>query len=137
MPPTLGCFRPSERVGFTLPELLVVLAILAATAALVVPGVGASVTRMAQKSVSEEMVATLRGLQAEAITKGVTLRVDAPELRSRLPGWSEGQHLAVVPPLEYGPTGQASGGVITLSQPDGQSLRWQVDPVTGYTYRLP
>jgi prepilin-type N-terminal cleavage/methylation domain-containing protein len=137
MRPSSACFRRNSAIGFTLLEMLVVLVIVAGTVGLVSVGFGATTTRASYRAAEQALITVLHGLPQEAAVHGRILRIDAAALRSRLDNWPEHWSLAVVPELQYGPTGQAAGGRVSLQMADGGVLQWRVEPVTGQAVRLP
>jgi prepilin-type N-terminal cleavage/methylation domain-containing protein len=129
--------RQSDHCGFTLLELLVVLAIVSALVALVGPGLGSAASRASYRSAEEALTTALQALPQEASRQGAVLKVGAPELVSRIADWPAAFRLELSTVIEYGPTGQAGGGLVTLRMPDGREQRWKVEPVTGRPTRLP
>jgi prepilin-type N-terminal cleavage/methylation domain-containing protein len=132
----LGCSRSSDGRGFTLLELLVVLAITAGVVGLVGAGIGSAVTRASDRAAEQALVSMLHSLPQEAAKEGRLLRIDANGLRSRLEEWPSNWNLSIASVLEYGPTGQAGGGTVFLKMPDGKVVEWRIEPVGGQAMRL-
>lgn len=148
--PTLACFpRASERrshdprrldgrravLGFTLLEMLVVLTIIAAMAAMVGPA-GWRMLRSAElRGAEADLQAALTALPTFAFSEGRALAIDATALRSRLPTLPEGCRVLLPLPLRYAANGMADGGSAQLTC-DGEVTQFEVIQITGEVRRV-
>ena len=133
MPKTSVCCRPEGRQprGFTLLELLVVLALVALVTGLVTPAVIRGLAAARERAIASDMLALLEGLPVRAYQTGLALELDGPALRSLGSELPQDWQLAVTPVLRYGPGGVASGGTVSLMAPGRKTLAWRVAPVSG------
>ena len=139
--------RPRS-AGFTLLELLIVLAVVALAAALVVPNVPGFLGNNRVIAAADTMLAFIREARARAIVRGTTvdLEVDpttgayrfadraetidrgiAIDLTASLPAGRAKGSLGIV---RFYPDGAASGGVIRLAG-SGRARTLTVDALTG------
>lgn len=134
MPKTLVCCRrsPERRpaLGFTLLELLVVLALVALVTGMVTPAVIRGLSAARERGVAVDLRVLLEGLPVRAFQSNAGLELDAHSLR-RLAELPDSWHLEVAPTLRYGATGVASGGAVRLLAPGRAPLAWRVAPVSG------
>jgi general secretion pathway protein H len=136
----LPCERSRKSGGFTLVELLVVLALLALTAAMVVPFLGHAVPRSALAAAAAEIRAALRGAGSEAIAEGrtVTFRgdrgsgywLDRRYHRLTLTGKPVRIAVAGAGRVAFFASGGSSGGRVWIESRDGKR-EIDIDPVTG------
>jgi prepilin-type N-terminal cleavage/methylation domain-containing protein len=117
--------------GFTLLELLVVLALVALLTGLVVPSAWRAIEGARERGVANDVQVLLEGLPVQAFGKGQALSLDASALAGRLPGLPAGWNLKVDAPLNYGPNGVAAGGAVQLVADGRVALAWRVEPVSG------
>lgn len=128
------CRRNPEallRRGFTLLELLVVMALLALLTGLVAPATQRSLDAARERGLRHDMTALLAGLPLRAYEAATPITVDARFLRQLLPELPPEAVLALDAPLRYDGSGVASGGTVMLSLPGRASSRWSVVPITG------
>lgn len=113
-----------ESAGFTLIEMLVVLAILGLISGLTFPAVERAVTQQRFRLAAGAVEAALRSGRASAIARGERTAFAAPELDAgaRLALPAEG--------LVFFPDGSASGGAVTLTA-ERSTVRFQVVAATG------
>jgi general secretion pathway protein H len=141
-------YRIGDAAGFTLIEMLVVLAILALTLATAVPLLSSGSESLRLETASSELAAALRVTRAAAITRNaqVTLTIDVDrrtfgsavvEPRSFAPNIEAKLTYAAVmrsAPSEGGfwffPDGSSTGGDVTLSL-HGKQVKLCVDWLTG------
>lgn len=123
--------------GFTLLELLVVLALVALIAGLVAPVSLRGLDAARERGLASDLEAELAGLPVLAFRSGEALTLDAQQLRARLPDLPDDWTLSVEPPLRYGSSGMASGAEVSLLAPGRAKLRWRVAGLTGEVSRLP
>ncbi len=140
---TSVCCRPraepcgrGQRRGFTLLEILVVMALLALGAALVGPASLRALDAAQARAAGADLQALLEALPLLAFRSGEAQRHDGPSLARRL-DLPEAWSVRTEPALEYSAQGAASGGVVTLLDNRGPVLRWRVQPLTGRVADLP
>ena len=125
--------RPVRRVGrrgFTLLEILVVLAIVALAAGLVAPIAVQGLRAAEERGVRADVQALLEALPVRAFRDARPLVLDGPGL-ARLAALPDGWRLQVDAPLRYDASGIADGGQVALHGPGGALLAWRVQPITG------
>lgn len=135
MPKTSVCCRSSPERGrprgFTLVELVVVLALIALATGLVTPAVVRGLTAARERAVLADVRALLEGLPVRAYQGGSALELDAAALRRLAPELPEGWRLDVEAPLRYGPSGVAAGGAVRLLIPGRDATTWRIAAVSG------
>ena len=135
MPKTSVCCRSSpERrpaSGFTLLELLVVLALVALVTGMVTPALIRGLSAARERGVAVDLRVLLEGLPVRAFQSNAGLELDAPGLRRLVAELPDSWQLEVAPALRYGATGVASGGTVRLLAPGREPLAWRVVPVSG------
>lgn len=134
----------ARRRGFTLVEILAVVALIGVAIAVVSVSVGAGLSGARVKAASRDLVAALRYTRGQAIVKreAQALRVDVERRRYRAPGrrtWvelpkdmsmklftarSELEEDAGVGRIRFFPDGSSTGGHIDLVHKD---VRWRVE----------
>ncbi|WP_397535356.1 prepilin-type N-terminal cleavage/methylation domain-containing protein [Roseateles sp.] len=117
--------------GFTLLELLVVLALVAMSAALVGPQMYRWIERSEERAWQSELRAHLQALPLQAFETGARLVVDAVQLRRSVPSLPSTVDIVLVKPIVYSSTGAASGGQVELRFKGGRSEVWGIAPLTG------
>lgn len=122
--------RPPAR-GFTLLELLVVLALAALLTALVVPAAVRGLDAARERGVAADLTALLAGLPVRAFKDGESVQFDAKALTALLPELPAGWSLQLSAPLRYSASGVAEGGEVVLKAPGRPTLRWRVVAGTG------
>ena len=123
--------RVRAHVGFTLLELLVVLALVAILAAFVAPGAARAWEGARQRAVERELRLVLAGLPLEAFRAGAAMELGAPELQRRMTDWPPGWSLEMDRPLAYSAEGVARGGRVRVRNEQGRVQAWDVEPYTG------
>ena len=137
------------QAGFTLVELLAVLALMALLLGLVLPGLLHSWEREKNRATLREFTATLRTARSEAVTRGrkVRLFLNLKTGRYRLEGSTlegtlTGVSLTDVRLVWQDPEksqgyiaffgdGSSSGGKLALVEPTGRRYLLEVEPITG------
>lgn len=138
-----------QRKGFSLIELLLVLAIISAIVALVAPRLSGTLDSLQLKRVSRDMAASLRTTRSQAISKGQDMKwllnleqhyyqygstqkvvPYSEELDVTLTTASKEQISDSLASIRFFPDGSATGGEILLSQ-DKQHYSIQIDWLTG------
>lgn len=117
--------------GFTLLELLVVLALAALLTSLVVPAAVRGLDAARERGVAADLSALLAGLPVRAFKDGVPAQFDADALTALMPEMPTGWRLQLSAPLRYSAAGVAEGGDVVLQAPGRPSLRWRVAAGTG------
>lgn len=119
--------------GFTLLELLVVLAIVSLATAVVVPAAGRWLSAAQDRAWREDVRARLTELPTLAFAQGRPIELDADALRAWLPSFPKELDLHLTQTLRYSSTGVASGGVVEAYRAGERRplARWQVEPVSG------
>lgn len=124
-----------RRRGFTLLEMLVVLALLGLVAGLVAPQAGRWLSNAQERGWRADLKARIEGLPIKAFLAGRPLSVDAVQLQAGLPGESGGLVLRMRQPLRYSASGAAEGGELELLR-GAMVERWRVRPVSGEVTEL-
>jgi general secretion pathway protein H len=125
-----------EPAGFTLLEMLVILAILALVSGIAFPALDKAMRRQAFQADAVRVDTVLRRARAAAIARGTSVRVRAGEGGHALAGEGAAERLAgaarVTLPaagLAFYADGSASGGAVALR--DGRlAARWRVAGAT-------
>jgi prepilin-type N-terminal cleavage/methylation domain-containing protein len=123
------------RKGFTLLELLVVMALMALAAGLVTPAVQRGLTAAQERAVASDMAALLDSLPVRAFQSGSDLVVDGPTLGRWLPDLPVGWQLVVPQSLRYSPAGVATGGFVRVLAPGRPPMEWVVGALNGQAER--
>lgn len=86
--PAAGAARPARHAGFTLIEILAVVALIALAVTIVSVSVGSGLSGARVKAASRDLVAALRHTRGQAIVKREqqALRIDVEQRRYRAPG---------------------------------------------------
>jgi type II secretion system protein H len=139
--------RRAER-GFTLIEIVVVLAILGLVLAVVLPNLGPSTETVELRAAASELRALLRSTRSSAITAnrdlvividdaGRSFVLDGARQPFRSTGFAE-QRLHVEPPgkLVFYATGGASGGRLTIRSRRAEQVL-EIDSVSGQVALAP
>jgi len=116
-------------------ELLVVMALMALAAGLVTPAVQRSLFAAKERAAVGEMTAVLDSLPIRAFQQGSDLAVDEQMLRQWLPDLPEGWAIALPQRLQYSALGVAKGGVVMMTAPGRQPMKWTVGSVNGLVVR--
>jgi general secretion pathway protein H len=142
--------RPGRQSGFTLLELIVVLILLGAAAAVVIPSFTGGFLGLQMETASRDLVTRMRQARVEAVAKQSVYRIIlggeeqldeaqyalADEYGRTLRSYNlpEGISLSLEEPLtiSFYPNGRSSGGRFGLRRDGGRELIIRVDPVTGF-----
>jgi len=130
--------NPGKRLrqagGFTLLEVLVVLAIIAAVSALVGPAGWRMLTSASLRGAQADVHATLAGLPMSAFTSGRALVLNDVALTERLPPLPADCRVLIPTSIPYAANGMTPGGVVQLACA-GTVANYRVDAVTGAVHR--
>lgn len=121
--------------GFTLLEMLVVMAIIALGTGLVVPRISGWIERAEARSWRNELLGLLREQPFKAYAVGQEQVLDAEKLRKALPLLPAEVQLRMVKPLRYFADGTTSGGELLLLIPREAAESWKIEAVTGAVVR--
>ena len=130
--PTSGCCRRNKPArGFTLLELLVVLALMALATSLVAPRLWGTLTSVAARNTRDGIAAQLDFLGYRAFALGVPVTLSADTAGRVLPDGEPvlalpaGWRLATERPIEFSLSGFCEGGSARLISPERHI--WRVD----------
>lgn len=119
------------RSGFTLLELLVVLALAAGLVAIVAPSGLRAIESARIRAAERSLVSFVEGLPLKAWRSGKPLECDDSCLLHGLADWPADWRVSVSSPLQYSPQGVARGGSIKIMIGGRVVGSVQVEPVTG------
>ena len=130
--PTLAiCRRADPGRGFTLLELLIVLALFGLLTALTVPRFVALYDSLNAAHQRDEALRQIAGLGYRAFQKGQELVVGVPAAGTAPQQWSlpDGWSIQAKPPIRYYRNGACSGGVLEVTSPQGVERLVLVPPL--------
>ncbi len=130
--PLTGCGLPRFAArGFTLLELLVVLALAAALVAVVAPAGGRALEAARVRAAERSLTAVLESLPLRARRTGAALQRDVPDLLPELQAWPVEWTLSLRAPLQYSADGVARGGELEIREGKRIVATIMVEPITG------
>jgi prepilin-type N-terminal cleavage/methylation domain-containing protein len=122
--------------GFTLLELLVVMALVATVTGLVVPAAQRGLDAAQARTQANDIQAQLASLPVLAYQRGDMLILDEPRLRQLLPTLPKDWQLTVPQGLKYSAAGVASGGQVEVTPPGRPAMVWSVQRHSGQVERV-
>jgi prepilin-type N-terminal cleavage/methylation domain-containing protein len=123
--------------GFTLVEMLVVLAIMALISGLAFPAVQHSLRMAADRMARTQVETALVAARAQAMRQGVPVAYAPPQVNAR--DWRalpQPQFLAPRLPIIFFPDGSASAGTVEMVI-GARKISWRINPVNGRAERQP
>lgn len=132
----LASSRPSPERGFTLLELLLVLALAATAATLTVPSAFTAMRAARDRTVVAEVEALLLRLPNEAAMRREPRQWREPALMARLPELSPDWQLRLDRPFELDARGMSDGGQVQLWQGERLAQAWRLRAGDGRPQRL-
>lgn len=125
-----------HRSGFTLVELLLVLALVALAAGVVAPQLMRWVEGSRQRAALESLRTALSALPEQAFFSGQAIELGrdgkpSPHPAAPVLPVPDGWTLRLSAPLRYEANGMTRGGTLDVIVPDRPPVRWRIDPPTG------
>lgn len=117
--------------GFTLLEVLVVLALLGLAAGVAAPRAMQALEAASERGWRNDVLARIESLPVKAFLSGEPLTLDAKALLHELPPPSQDVELTLPQPLRYTALGLAQGGEVQVQFGRRPAERWRVEPLTG------
>lgn len=117
-------------LGFTLLEMLVVLALMALAMGMVLPRMTAWMASVQERGWRADLRAYIAALPVRAFLLGDEMTVDAARLVDAVPGAPADVNIRLREPLTYSAVGVASGGQVELMR-DGVREVWVIEPISG------
>jgi len=125
----IRCWQAAR--GFTLLELLVVMALVAMVLGLVGPASMRAIDAAQERGIAADLEAALSALPLQAFRSGQELTLDVGQIRQLVPALPSSWAINLDRPLRYGSSGMAAGGQVTMLVPGRMAVRWRVAAVTG------
>jgi general secretion pathway protein H len=122
--------------GFTLLELVVVMALVALAIGLVAPAAQRGMEAARERGIASDVSAALAGMPVRAFQRGAPQSIDEPVLRELVPSLPRDWRVDMPKALRYAATGVASGGLLSLQPPAGKALVWRIHALNGEVERI-
>jgi prepilin-type N-terminal cleavage/methylation domain-containing protein len=116
---TRGVHSKRDKNGFTLLEMLVVLALIAALVGLAAPSMGKMLDRFSEATTWRDVEASLNDLPYRTFATGRALVIDADNVRQFTPSLPADWKIVVVGAIRYRETGWCEGGRMTITNAEG------------------
>ncbi len=117
--------------GFTLLELLVVLALIGLAAGLALPAASRWLDAVNERGWRQELHAALAALPLNAFGQGRELRLDAKDVRALVEDMPSDVAVELSAPLVYSPRGLAAPADVRLRDAQGRVSVYRIEAVTG------
>ena len=143
--------RPGSRRGFTLLELIVVLVLLGAAAAVVMTSFTGGMLGIQMETASRDLVTRMRQARVDAVARQAVFRVVlggessqgsnyilADEYGQKIRSYELPKGLSLIAEdglpmtISFYPNGRSSGGSFRLKRDGGKEIAIVVDPITGF-----
>lgn len=116
--------------GFTLLEMLVVLALLALAVGLAAPRAGGWLDAARERGWRDDFKAYLEALPVRCFLAGEPRQYDAQSLLDGFQGASSRLEIRLPQAISYNAQGVSSGGTVELLRGDDREI-WRIEPITG------
>ncbi len=110
--------------GFTLLEMLVVLALIAVVAGLAIPNFGNMLDRFSAATTWREVEAEIGDLPYRVFSSGVMVQLDPQNVRDYLKSVPADWQVTLVTPIRYRETGWCDGGSLAITASDGAKRKY-------------
>lgn len=122
--------RGRVSAGFTLLEMLVVLALLALVVGLVAPRTVGWLDAARERGWRDDFKAYLEALPVRCFLAGEPRQYDARSLLDGFPGAPSRLEIRLPQTISYNAQGVSSGGTVELLRGDSREI-WRIEPITG------